>query len=712
MGNVLLIIWLLAAGPASDRRLDTLRSQFERLHSITVAPEARPQAEAALKELGGLLTTRPASDEEVDRIYQRMDDVRSWLLAHAAEKPSPGNGEFLETTTLWTVKNEQLAVALSKKDLAMTVTTAGGTWQWQPSDEKDVELGDGRSFALSSARKRKAEAFHTGFSAGMSLSLSDFAAAPALGLAVLVHLIGPEAVFEIVLVDDIPNLSTLAFPKALQTGNAETDVAVIPRMQGILVPGNWPQEIRARELVNSRALYMPWWGQIANGRGVQTIFDTSDDAGAEYVHPAGGPTRIQPLWYSSLNRLRYPRMVRYVFDDQSTYVRMARRYRRYVQEMGQFVSLAEKRVRTPNLDKVIGRPVIHIGALYHSMKGSRFYKATGMEANHRLETFESLAASLRDLKAKGIDQAYVHLDGWGYRGYDNLHPDVLPPGPEQGGWEGLQQFADTCDELGYLLAVHDQYRDFYLDAASFDDKLTIRDADGSRTEHAEWPGGRQTYLSPRFAPGYVRRNHDAFAEHGINVRGAYLDVFAVVPLEESFQPLHRITRTDCARYRRECFDLLRARGYVVSSEEPADYLVRSLDMVHHGPYSVGPKGYGAGEAVGIPVPLFNLVYHDSILLPWAMTDNGGWGIPNGDAGWLHCVLNAGLPYLSPGAGPGQIARVREVCGLALRLNLLDMTDHRFLDRYRRIQQTAFSDGTRVTVDFEKKTYSVSGPAAP
>ena len=36
------------------------------------------------------------------------------------------------------------------------------------------------------------------------------------------------------------------------------------------------------------------------------------------------------------------------------------------------------------------------------------------------------------LAAKGFANAYVHLDGWGLRGYDNLHPDILPPCPDAG----------------------------------------------------------------------------------------------------------------------------------------------------------------------------------------------------------------------------------------------------------------------------------------
>src|SRR5690606_34520585 len=133
---------------------------------------------------------------------------------------------------------------------------------------------------------------------------------------------------------------------------------------------------------------------------------------------------------------------------------------------------------------------------------------------------------------------------------------------------------------GYLFAVHDQYRDFYFNAVSYDDRLAATQQDGSREEHSTWCGGPQTILNPRFAPESVRRNHDLFAAHGVEVKGAYLDVFAVVPLEESWRGALPITRAECAVYRRDCCELLKARGYVVSSEEPADYLVKTLHLVH------------------------------------------------------------------------------------------------------------------------------------
>jgi hypothetical protein len=81
-------------------------------------------------------------------------------------------------------------------------------------------------------------------------------------------------------------------------------------------------------------------------------------------------------------------------------------------------------------------------------------------------------------------------------------------------------------------------------------------------------------------------------------------------------------------------------------------------------------------------------------------------VPKGEAGWLHCLLNAGLPYAGVGAGPDQLARVHEATALARHCGLLEMTNHEFLDGTNRSQQTTFSDGTRVTVDFDTKDYEV------
>lgn len=705
--------WILVAaallGADSDfpARVETVRQYVQSLDAIAVPDDIKPLRDSRMNELNALLEKKPSSSDEFNQLYLKFHETLLWLWQNASDKPSKAPGSYSETPDAWTLDNASLSLAVSRSDLGMLVKTPATQWRFAPCDVKDIQV-NGSTLSLNDAASKTMTEFRTGYSLGMLLTLSQFPNVPGLELRLTFNIIGNEIVLELAALEEGLAFGSLRWPKALITGNTPNDVAIIPHMQGMLLPGDWKQEIHQGDLVNSRSLYMPWWGQIRDGCGVQTILETSDDAGAFYDHPSGGPTVIQPQWYPSLGKLAYLRTIRYVFDDAATYVSMAKRYRRYAMETGNFVSLNEKRTRSPRVNEVIGRPVIHIGSLYHFVPQASLFNKEKYEQNHIYQSFDSLAKGLQELHGRGVTTAYVHLDGWGCYGYDSGHPDTTPVGALQGGWQGLKRFADTCDSIGYLFAVHDQYRDFYFNAASFDDRLAAYRVDGSREEHSTWPGGPQAILSPRFAPEYVRRNHDYFVEKGINVKGAYLDVFSVVPLEESSEKAHPISRSDCARYRRMCFDLLRARGYVVSSEEPSDYLAKSLDLVHHGPYATSPN-IGGGGPSGIPVPLWNLVYHDALLLPWDMSDDGGWGIPTGDAGRLHCLLNTGLPYLGLGASDDQIAKANEACELNARCATLEMTNHEFLDASYRRQRTSFADGTTVSVDFDAKTYSIEYP---
>ena len=432
------------------------------------------------------------------------------------------------------------------------------------------------------------------------------------------------------------------------------------------------------------------------------LLETPDDGGCRFEHPAGGPTRIRPRWVHSLGELRYPRRLRLCSFAQGNYVTLAKRYRQHVKETGHFVSLAEKMARSPRVAKLVGSPVIHTSILYHIQPESQYYHKDDPAKNDQMVTFDQRAAQLRALAEKGIERAYVHLDGWGFRGYDNLHPDVLPPCPQAGGWEGMKHLADTCRDLGYIFAIHDQYRDYYLDAQSYDPRHAILDRSGNRPLHSVWYGGKQTVLCSRLALGHVKKNYGALLDHGVAVQGAYLDVFAVVPPDECYNPEHPATRTDCLTYRGMCFDFIRSTGGVISSEEPADWAIPHLDLVHHGPYALSPNP-GTGPAMGVPVPLFNLVYHDAILLPWSM-GRGNWGIPEKDLGYLHGLANAGLPYLSLQPSDEELQRVRTLCALHERVGQMEMTKHEFLDAAFRQWRTTFADGTRVTIDLDADTF--------
>ncbi len=611
----------------------------------------------------------------------------------------------------WIVKGLRNRFELDPSDLQMTVSAAGRAWSMVPSSGGDLiveNAGERLSLRLADAGKKEVSPYQTGFKSGLKIALEEFAGGEKkldLQLALFACLEGPQEdlVCELVAAERNTAVLECFWPRAV--ADECFDHTVVPFMQGMLLPKTWPEKVRLYDtMCYGRGLYMPWWGHQKDKSAMLVLIETPEDAGCRFDHPAGGPTKMELRWVHSLGRLAYPRRVRLCFFDEGNYVTMAKRYRKHVLETGHFVSLKEKIARNPLVGKLVGSPVVHTGILSHIQPESSYYHKDDPAKNHQFVSFDERAGQLRRLSQKAVKRAYVHLDGWGFRGYDNLHPDVLPPCPEAGGWEGMKRLSETCDELGYVFAIHDQYRDYYLDAKSYDPRHTILDRSGNRPHGSTWFGGNQSILCARLALGHVKKNYRALLDHGVKVRGAYLDVFAVVPPDECYSPEHPATRADCLMYRGWCLDFIRAAGGVVSSEEPADWAIPHIDLVHHGPYALVPNP-GRGPAIGIPVPLFSLVYHDALLLPWSL-GKGAWGIPQNDLGFLHGLANAGLPYLSLNPAEEELDRVRTMCALHERVGLLEMTSHEFLDESHRKQRTRFADGTTVTIDLDSETFEI------
>ncbi len=103
----------------------------------------------------------------------------------------------------------------------------------------------------------------------------------------------------------------------------------------------------------------------------------------------------------------------------------------------------------------------------------------------------------------------------------------------------------------------------------------------------------------------------------------------------------------------------------------------------------------ANEGRSIPVPLYNLVYHDAVLTP-----SGGLLDP------VRCALNGGYPKIERELDVEMAQRLSE---LHARIGLLEMTGHEFLDESFRKERSTFSDGTTVTIDRDAGTFEIYPP---
>jgi hypothetical protein len=614
----------------------------------------------------------------------------------------------------WQIVGERHRLEGSLRRLDIRLQSRQASWPMTASRPGDLRVrteGKVATLQLASAAVREVAPYATGYSRGVKLRLHGFAVEGRtndLALQILLTLEGPaeDVVCELLATDGEARVAELRWPGGVES--ASFDHTVVPFMQGMLLPKHWPEKVWLYDTLSfGRGLYMPWWGHQQGESALLAILETPEDAGCHFEHPEGGPTHMGPRWVDSLGRWSHPRRMRFVALEPGNYVTLAKRYRQHAREAGRWVSLRDKIAGNPMVERLVGKPVIHTSILYHIQPDSSYYDPKDPAKNHQLVTFAARAAELEQLSQQWKAGGYLHLDGWGVRGYDNLHPDPLPPGEEAGGWSGMQAFSETCERLGFVFAIHDQYRDYYLDAPSYDPRHTLLHADGSRPQGSTWYGGKQSILCSRFAPGYVRRNHEALRESGVRLRGAYLDVFAVVPPDECYAPEHPVTRAECLRYRAQSLDSVRLWGGVASSEEPSDWAIPHMDLVHHGPYALRPNP-GQGPAMGMPVPLFNLVYHECLLTPWSL-GRGEWGIPEKDLGYLHGLGNAGLPYLSLHPSPEHLEQVRTLCALHARVGLLELTDHRFTASGGRKQTFVYADGTRVSIDLEGDTFQIDPP---
>jgi len=403
----------------------------------------------------------------------------------------------------WTIAGRRNTVTLDARDLTVRVQAGPVTWAMTASQPGDIRIKAGADeFAarLADAQKISVARFDTGARTGVKVTLTGWkhgGATAEVSVYLTLALEGPdeELVCEVA-ADETHGAAVrqLDWPAALDA--RQVDDTVLNHYRGILLPRNWPKAYNpirddpdypndTSEIQSDvvECWSQSWWGFERGGSAMMVIVETPDDAAYQWSHPAGGPTVIGPRWRGQLGRLGYVRTARLVFFPAGNYVTLAQRYRRYAMETGTWVPLREKIARSPQVAALVGGVEARLGILRNIVPESRLFKKGQPEVNHTLTTFDQRAQQLRDLKAKGIERFNLVLTGWPHLGYDRQHPDALPVAPEAGGWEGMKRLADACQELGYMFTLHDQYRDYYVDAPSFRPEFAV---------HEETPDGPAT----------------------------------------------------------------------------------------------------------------------------------------------------------------------------------------------------------------------------
>lgn len=514
----------------------------------------------------------------------------------------------------------------------------------------------------------------------------------------------------------------LKFPGPFKNHSSEYSL-VLPEAEGILVPVGdstfkWGQGIR--EIYGMSGLIMPWVGVTDRDfqKGYMMIIDTPDDCA---INIADESKLRMPsvIWKPVKKTFGYPRKLIYHFFSHGGYVAQCKKYRDYVIESGNFKSFREKAKVNPNIDKLIG--AVHIYA---------------WDTGRKLEI-------MMDMKKAGIKKAWI--------GWDPSHPPYPAPGFDEG-----------IKKLGYLSGVYDLYKGAfnydYIEPLLENDPVykelifhryyfpglipdAVRKAENGDLIGLTIPGKFTRYdlcslaLIPHIGDR-ITRELEIYPHDSI-----FLDVLTANVFSECFDPVHPTNNSDDRAARKKIHKYFSDDlKMVIGAEYGADFVLPYLDFTHGSmtQHNFGLFGSGLGDwsdvarpsimlmevepsddylnyglGTSYRVPLYSLVYHDSIVSSWRWEDYNNkmpsvwdkkdlWNILYGSAPLWNFDEDLWNKYRE------RFAESYKIIGPWLeKIGYDEMIDHKFLKNDRTVQQTVFSSGWQVIVNFGEKEY-VSG----
>ena len=457
-------------------------------------------------------------------------------------------------------------------------------------------------------------------------------------------------------------------------------------------------------------LSMPWWGITDGRRGVMTHVQSPWDCmfSIKWINtPQGSRTLPQVTWLASKQCWSYPRQVTFQFFDGGGHVAMAKAFRKYEMQRGAFRSWDDKVAANPSVAKLKGALDVW--------------------------SQQTLTADLvKSLRQAGIRKCVLGKPRGG-----NAPPN-----------EGFELEAiRAAVDAGYLVGVYHNHS--WIQGRWVDRDPTMADAgivssDGQLTYTKNpWdPRGRLDRCPAAHLDIFLKH---ARAERGMGVNYFFTDCTTTGgSIEECYHHAHSLTRRGGSQALNHALASVAGLGMLVGSErgkwwaaeathvfEGIETLIEyggryygSGDVTHWvGPYLTEKPGFtelclGYDFNPARRVPLFQLVYHDSVYCTRRWNQD-----PGRDASlWeRHDLMNvlygtAPLIFMHPRAGnvigSPDWAKVRDrylrtyhnVCGWHEKIGFDEMVDHLFLTADRMIQETRFSSGWNVVANFGESSW--------
>lgn len=524
-------------------------------------------------------------------------------------------------------------------------------------------------------------------------------------------------------------LEKLSYPAAFATPGKD-HYLVFTDGEGFLLHADDAEYGIGRQIMHSmRGLSMPWMGvtDSAFKTGYSVVVDTPDDCEI-WVKRYNGLISFEPLWISQKGHFGYNRKLIYNFFDEGGYVAQCKKYRQYVwSKLPVPPTLREKQKRFPALEKMAGAVHVYV---WDDAREVEF---------------------AREMKESGIEKAFI------------LWNPNHPPYPEAG-------YDNRLKELGYLSGVYELLRDVHLrDTTGHIDpsnrsgtwlnrfrypglfhKIALQEKGGKLHHSGFGYDINPKTILPLISEIRTDREMDVYPHESF-----FLDGFLASGIFEDYGDENPLTRTGYKEAVIEMNKYFEDRyNSIVGVEWGADYGVptaayaHGMTTLHHMLYpsphrnrknsihyvgewdnpsrpSIMVGEYVADEhyhkwAINeqIRVPLYQLVYHDAIATTWRW-DDASHHMP--EIWWkkdLFDILYGTTPLWSIDRQRWEkfkntfIDSYKNVCPWLGEIAWDELLHHRFVSDDHKVQESVFSSGRKVVVNFGDTDYRYEGKVIP
>lgn len=438
-------------------------------------------------------------------------------------------------------------------------------------------------------------------------------------------------------------LSDMNFPdEALSSGSVDGGLLIIPNRLGILMLAN--------ENLPGKLGFLTYDGYGGLSMGMGGVARPEKNSGI-LLHWNDVDTTLTGHRIWGENNMPSPASINLTVSSKGSsgaitlvnaasgdYCKITNLYRDAAREKGFLITMQEKYGDNNIIDGVMSfRPM----AYYNFTPNTRWNSSDKRRGNVGFSFAETAETAEYIHNILGIEKVMITFMGWGNRGYDHVHPDILPANPEAGGNEGLRDAVQRIRNLDYIVGLHDNYGDFYPDAPSFEEKYILQQEDGQIRKGGIWWGGQCYLANPKYSLKFARRNLPWIKEL-FPLNYYYIDTTFAVPLNTDCNPDDPMDREGDMRRKQALCNFARETFGLFGSEEGVEWGVPVADYAESMLFQRTKRM--SGEVL---VPLFEMVYGDAISI-----HEGDRTLPTTPTYVLDHLICAEMPQLIFNKYPG------------------------------------------------------------